>query len=241
VPPIRWRQHFESAALPLAFLAIMLAYEALILAGIISDTPHQIRELGAFLSRYGAAAIVLSAFIEGLFMVTFYVPGASLVLIAAVFFSDKSNAALWHLSLEFWLGFLAAAPVNYLIGRQGLYRFFRFMGVRRMLDDTRRWMERWGALSFLLASYDATTSLTIVGVCAGIARMNSARALLLTAIGLAVWTPLLVFGMAKGMALLLNDDLNNRLNWLAVAFFAFWALLAVGKGVYTDLRNPNTY
>jgi len=233
---IRWKTHLESAAMPLALCVGLLLMDA---AGRYLGVPT-VETLVAFFKQafedYGLWALALAAMIEGLFLVSLYLPG-SMVILSAILFSDRSVGALAEIVAICWWAFMLVAVVNYYIGYYGLYRFFKRLGADRLIADTRAWMTRYGVLTYALAAFHPNY-IGVVEVCSGISRQGLLKTLCLAGVAMAVTVPVVVFGMAMVVDSLVREESMGNLFNVFVGAFALWAAFILAKGLWQDLR-PN--
>ena len=231
---IRWKTHVEKAALPLAMCVGLLLMDV---AGRYLGVPT-VETLVAFFKQafedYGLWALALAAMIEGLFLVSLYLPG-SMVILSAIMFSDRSVAALSEIVVICWVAFMLVAVVNYYIGYYGLYRFFKKLGAERLIANTRAWMTRYGVLTYALAAFHPNY-IGVVEVCSGISRQGLLKTLGLAGVAMAVTGPVLVFGMAMVVDSLVQEESMGSLFNVFVGLFALWAVVILGQGLWQDLK-----
>lgn len=230
---IRWGEHFENAAFALFMTVSVTVYSVVASYGILPDMDGLIAALRGFFATYGTLALFVSALIEGIFMVSLYLPG-SMVILAAILFSDRSMDDLLVITAVCWAAFMLAALVNYALGYYGFYRIFNMLGARRLLRNTQAWMARYGIWAFVLSAFHPNY-IAIVEVAAGIARMELFKTLLLAGVAMLVSGPLMVFGMATVIDTVMSDGGSQGMTVLFIASFAVWSLFILGKGIYSDL------
>jgi membrane protein DedA with SNARE-associated domain len=184
----RLRAGLENALLPLCLsLFVLLAG----LAHMVLPVPSFIELfalLQAFFREYGLAALLVAAFVEGLFLFSFYIPG-SLVIVLGVIVSADNPRRLAAIGLACWIGVNLAMVVDYAIGRYGLHRLLAGIGATAAVASTERWMQRFGRGAIFLAAVHPNL-LSLVMVCAGIARTPLLVALAEAALATAVFIPL---------------------------------------------------
>jgi membrane protein DedA with SNARE-associated domain len=183
----RLRAGLENALLPLCLsLFVLLAGLAHLVLPVPSFT-ELFALLQAFFRDYGLPALLVAAFIEGIFLFSFYVPG-SLVIVLGVIISANDPRRLAAIGVVCWIGVNLAMAVDYAIGRYGLYRMLAAFGTRAAVAGTEQWMQRFGRASILLAAVHPNL-LSLVMVCAGIARAPPLVALAEAALATAVFIP----------------------------------------------------
>ena len=100
--------------------------------------------LQAFFRDYGLPALLVAAFLEGIFLFSFYIPG-SLVIVLGVIVSADDPRRLAAIGLACWIGVNLAMVVDYAIGRYGLHRLLAGIGATAAVAGTERWMQRWSS------------------------------------------------------------------------------------------------
>ncbi|MFZ2586519.1 MAG: hypothetical protein WAZ18_00100 [Alphaproteobacteria bacterium] len=233
--PIRWCHHFSNASFAIFLAVTVTLYAVLANYGLVPDVSNLVTNLQALFATYGRWALFGAAFLEGLFMVSLYFPG-SMVVFAAVMFTEKTLPSLALLTATCWVAFMAAGFINYAMGHYGFYKIFNALGARSMLANTRTFMERRGAWAFVLTSFHPNY-LAIVQVCAGMGNYGVARSMALSGAGMAISGPLLVAASAALMDGIMSEQGSHTMTALFIASFTLWAVAIVGKGVYADIRH----
>jgi membrane protein DedA with SNARE-associated domain len=178
--------------------------------------------LASFFEDYGLVAVFLAAFVEAFFVLSFYLPG-SLVIVLAVLASDGSIAELSTLALAVGLGALAGILSDYFVGRWGLHVLFARFGGTQSLKRAEAWQARWGGWSMLLLGFHPNF-LSLVSTHAGISRVPFAKVAVLSMLSLLIWTPIAVFLIS-----LLVDQVSatsDGQHWYVFGAFLFWAFVA---------------
>lgn len=229
---IQWKLHLERAAMPLGMCLTLVLVELLWKPLGLPPVDAIVGYLKGAFETYGLWALAISAFVEGVFLVSFYLPG-SMVIFSAILFSDRSFGQLSEILAICWVAFMLAAVVNYAIGYFGLYRFFRYLGANRILADTQGWMARYGKLTYALAAFHPNY-ISMVEVCSGIGRQGLPQTLLMAGGAMAVSGPLLVFGSALFIDSIVQEDAMGNMFAVFVGLFALWAAAVIAKGVWED-------
>jgi membrane protein DedA with SNARE-associated domain len=184
----RVRAGLENALLPLCLsLFVLLAGLAHWVLPVPSLT-ELFALLQAFFRAYGLWALLVAAFIEGIFLFSFYIPG-SLVIVLGVIVSADDPRRLAAIGVACWIGVNLAMVVDYAIGRYGLHRLLAGLGATTAVASTERWMQRFGRAAIFLAAIHPNL-LSLAMVCAGTARTPPVVALAEAALATAVFIPL---------------------------------------------------
>lgn len=144
-----------------------------------------------FFEQYGLIALFVAAFIESLFMVSFYFPG-SFVVVLAILVSDRSFFSLAVIVLIGWASVLSATIVNYWLGKEGFYRLLLRLGSETVVERMQAWLDKRGHLALFLSAMHPNL-LAIATICMGIARAGLRKTLLLSFVALLFWIPLQVY------------------------------------------------
>ncbi len=233
---IRWKLHLERAAMPLGVCAGLLAMEY---AAKPLGLPS-VETLVAFFKHafetYGLWALAIAAFIEGVFLVSFYLPG-SLVIFSAILFSDRSYGALSEILAICWIAFMLAAILNYAIGYHGFYRAFKKLGAERLITETQSWMNRYGLLTYAVAAFHPNY-IGMVEVCSGVSRQGLLKTLAMAGGAMCITGPILVFGSALFIDSIVQEDGMGNMFLVFIGIFALWGLGSVAKGLWEDFSTP---
>lgn len=232
---IRWKLHLERAAMPLGMCLTLLLVEALWKPLGLPPVDVIVGYLKGAFETYGLWALAISAFIEGVFLVSFYLPG-SMVIFSAILFSDRSFGALSEILAICWIAFMMAAIVNYYIGYFGLYRFFRYLGANRIIADTQSWMQRYGKLTYALSAFHPNY-ISMVEVCSGVGRQGLPQTLLMAGAAMAISGPVLVFGSALFIDSIVQEDNMGSMFAVFVGLFGLWAASILAKGIWDDMSS----
>lgn len=226
------RDGLANAALPLCLgLVVLLAGFAHLVLPVPSIQALFVT-LKDFFQDYGIPALLLSAFLEGLFVFSFYVPG-SLVIIVGVILAADAPGRLIAIGIACWVGVTLAMIVDYAIGRFGLHRLFSVLGGDAAVTGTQAWMEKWGGAAIFLAAVHPNL-LALVVVCAGIARAPFLATIASAALASALWIPLMLFlswSVFRGVDLNAADPLP-----VVVGLFALWAAVLFIRGFLRSAR-----
>jgi len=233
---IRWKLHLERAAMPLGVCAGLLLMEFAAKPLGLPNVDTLVAFFKHMFETYGLWALAIAAFIEGVFLVSFYLPG-SLVIFSAILFSDRSFGALSEILAICWIAFLLAAILNYAIGYHGLYRSFKALGANRLIEDTQNWMNRYGLLTYALAAFHPNY-IGMVEVCSGVSRQGLLKTIAMAGTAMAVTGPILVFGSALFIDNIVQQDGMGNMFLVFIGIFALWGLGNFAKGIWDDFSTP---
>ena len=97
-------------------------------------------------------------------------------------------------------------------------------------------MEKYGKLTFALAAFHPNY-LSVVEVCAGIAKQGLLKTLAYSGLGMAITGPILVFGSAQFIDAITTESGMSNLFIAFIGLFVLWALAVLAKGIYTDVMQ----
>ena len=230
----RLRNGLENAALPLCFGLFVLAAG---LAHTVLPVPSFAELFGALQAlfrEYGLPALLVAAFLEGIFLFSFYIPG-SLVIVLGVIISADDPRRLAAIGLVCWIGVNLAMVLDYVIGRYGLYRLFASLGATAAVASTQRWMQRFGRAAILLAALHPNL-LALVMVCAGVARAPFLITMGAAAAATAGFIPLALFVAWLTLRSVAVDQANPLP--VVLGLFLLWGAFLFVRGYSRKGRKP---
>jgi membrane protein DedA with SNARE-associated domain len=228
----RLQDGLANAALPLCLGLVVLIAGLAHLVLPVPSIPALFAALKGFFHDYGIPALLLSAFLEGLFVFSFYVPG-SLVIVFGVILAADAPERLIAIGIACWVGVTLAMIVDYAIGRFGLHRLFSALGGDAAVAGTQAWMEKWGRAAIFLAAVHPNL-LALVVVCAGIARAPFGATIGAAAAASALWIPLVLlvaWSVFRAVDLGEADPLP-----VVLGLFALWAVALFIRGFHRSTR-----
>lgn len=213
--------HLRFALAPLTLLIAFGAYVALYQLLGLPSVAELIELAKRYYSQYGYWFIFLSAFLEGLLIVGWYLPGSTALMLGVVFARD--GALEVHLLLALSItGFSLASAVNYALGYYGWYHLFVRFGLKGALDNIRGRVARRG-LSLIFFTYAQPNLAALTATACGILRLRRTRFLLYSILALVIWnTVWTVAFYLSGPALL---KLINF--WVALPLLALWFVVQI--------------
>ena len=223
LPLVRLKQYLEPGIFPFT-LVVILALARFIWAPLgLPDTETLIQISRAFFEQYGYAALFVAAFLESLFMISFYFPGSFMVVLAIIV-SDRSFYSLAVIACVGIASVLAATAVNYWLGREGFYRLLLRLGSRKIVERMQLWLDKYGLLTLFLSGMHPNF-LAIANICMGIARVPLWRTVTYSFLTLLFWIPLQIFILG----FILPDPLRNAPHYytLAIVVFFLWGIFLV--------------
>jgi membrane protein DedA with SNARE-associated domain len=223
-------EKYPAATLPLVLFFIY----ALVVSGwkLLGAERYDliILQLKNLVSQYGLWALVLGSVIETLFMVGAYLPGSLVIVISVALFS-RDPVSLFMAFVCINAAAFVTNILNYYIGSTGMYKFFKYLGAQKAINNAKKQMELYGGWSIFLSGVHPNL-LGIMVAYAGLSGRGLLRTLFASLLTTIVWVPLLMW-----TSIIFTDQLLNGRNgsWLAMPFFfVVWILVVV---LVVEYRN----
>ena len=211
--------------LPFSWAALFAVF-AVIYRMLDMPDPSEVVATTRFLfDQYGLFVLIPAAFLEGIFMISIYFPG-SLVVVIAIFLSNKSPEALLSIGFFSWIGFSAALPLNYYLGREGFYRALLALGRKDTVERMQAWLDRRGKWALFLSAFHPNI-LAVAMVCMGIAHEGMKKSVSIGATSMFPWLILVI-----GVLGIVTDEIDvtdRNQAWYFVGLLLFWGLILVLK------------
>jgi membrane protein DedA with SNARE-associated domain len=134
--------------IPLALVATYLGL-IFIIRGVFPDTEELINAFSNLYSKYGYEIIFISAFLESLVLITYFVPG-SFALALGVIFARTGVTDLTTVILTATVGTVLAYQLDYLLGYFGFGEVLKKLGYGNVLDQSKRQLDRFGKRGLIL-------------------------------------------------------------------------------------------
>lgn len=131
----------------------------------IVDAPTLISTLKSLYDTYGYALIFGGAFLEGTFVIGFYLPGSLVVLLGAAL--AKTGVVSFPLVILLAvLGFNLGYALNYVLGKYGWYKLVEGFGFKKQIDHAKGKLEKYEIMA-LLYGYVTPATATFLSTAAG--------------------------------------------------------------------------
>lgn len=157
---------------PLIFLGLYFGV-LILLRSKIPDTPTFIEAIRGLYESYGYPLVFLGAFLEAAFLIGFYVPGATVVLLGAAL--SKTGVVYFPFVLLLGtLGLCLGFILNYILGQYGWYPVLTRFGLEKGIEEAKRKIEKHGVRALFLG-YFHPGSASFLSTAAGILKMPFAR------------------------------------------------------------------
>lgn len=124
-------------------LLLILAYVVMLgfLRGVFPTGEELVRDFATFYREYGYLIIFVSAFLEGLVLINFLVPGSLGMALGAIFAKYGSTDLVAVIAVAVF-GSLLAYLVDYLLGYWGFSDLLKKIGYGGLLNTTQKSLKR---------------------------------------------------------------------------------------------------
>ena len=191
-------------------LIILLLYAAFIffIRGKIPQSPNEfLLFIKTFYKDYGYYLIFFGAFFEATFLVSFFIPGSTVILLGAAL----SRTGVVEFPLVILLGtagLVLGYTINYFLGKYGWYRVLSAFGLEKGIKNAEEKIKKHGAKAVLLG-YISPGPAAFISTAAGILGMPFKKFLLISFFSQLFWaifwgTLAYLFGTAVVEVILVN-------------------------------------
>ncbi len=177
---------------------------------------------------YGEIFIIVAAFFESFFMLSFYLPG-SLILILAILNSSMNIYELFNIGLLALIGFTLANILNYIIGRNGLHHIFLRLGRKDIIERMSMQIHQNKIRTLFLAGFHPNF-LSIAIVCMGITRENFVKTILISIFSQATW--IVIWLVIAGPFISKIDFSNENQIIYFISLIILWGIVNGVIGIY---------
>jgi len=178
-----------------------------------------------YVARYGAIAVFIGAFVEGLLLVSWYTPGSSIVLVAAML-AGRGVIGLPSVIVSASAGFTIGYAVSYALGWYGWAGVAKYVGLGDALGRMQVRVTTAPASAFILLFAHPHCGV-LAATAAGILKKRPGAVLPLLAASASLWTTvwaITAFSFGRWVLEILNGPAL--------------AVVVIGLLLYLVLRNP---
>src|SRR3989338_748726 len=178
------KYYLKILSVPLLFLVL---YSSLNLVWKILELPRTeelIDVVEGWFDAFGAPALFLSSFLEGILLVGSYFPGV-LVIFLGVLVADSAAEAVFAVFIC-TLGLIIAHIINYVLGKYGWYRLLVKFGMKDAIEPSKNKLEKRGPIAIPL-SYWLPSVGALTNTAAGIIHMPFKKFLLYSVASSVFW------------------------------------------------------
>lgn len=184
-----------SLILPVLLIATYVVF-LILLKGTFPSGDEIISHFASIYERFGYEIIFISAFLEALVVVNFFVPGLITMAMGAVFARTgvtELQLVIFFASLGLILGYI----IDFLLGCLGFAGFLKKVGYGQILTKAKKQFDRFGAHGLVLGFIYPNVA-SFLSFAAGSAGMNFKLFFSLAVLSSALWMPawgLLIYAM----------------------------------------------
>ena len=190
--------------------------------GIIPGPHVIITKLTSWYKQFGYIVVFISALLEGLLLIGFYVPGSTAILLGVILAKSSYLSVPIVVSLAI-VGFLISYTIDYCLGRFGLYQFFSFLGYQEIIEQNGANLRKKG-WRLIVASLFHPGIGTLLSTGAGVIKMSFYQYFIATLAGLIFWDSLwgfLAYHFGNKVLPILESGwaIPIMLAWLVIALY----------------------
>lgn len=206
--------------LPLFFVAVYFIFVFLVRREAPS-TQELIYLLKSAYEKYGYLVVFVGGMLEGNFLLGFYVPGSTMMLLGAAF-AKEGIVQLPYVLLSGTLGLTIAYCINYFFGKHGWHHILIKLSLGEEIDIAKQKIQQHGAYAFLLG-YFSPGSAAFLSTAAGVTGMPFRKFLLFSLLGQILWS--VIWGsMAYAFGMPLVELILRYFIFVTLIFATFWLI-----------------
>ncbi len=170
---------------PFTLLAVYLV--VLLIWAVLSFPPAEefVKIMQNYFDVYGLWIVIISALIEGFFILGQYFPGSTIIFIGIIS-AGKNVVQAVEVVAVVSFAFMIAYYGDYLVGKYGWYKLFLKFGIKESLERAQRKISRH-LFKGIISSYWEPDLATLAATAAGILQVPTKRFLLYSTIGVIIW------------------------------------------------------
>lgn len=185
----------------------------------IPDSESLVQLLTLWYATYGYPLIFLAAFLEGTFVISFYVPGSTAVLLGAAISKTGVIQFPWVVFFA-TLGLVLSYCVNYALGKHGWYHALSRMGLEKGLHEASEKLHTHKKKTFFLG-YFHPGSASFISTAAGVSNVPFKEFLFYTVCSQIIWS-LLWGSLAYIIGMTLVELFIKYFTYVVIVLIAIW-------------------
>lgn len=187
----------------------------------IPDSASMVQLLQTWYALYGYPLIFLAAFLEGTFVISFYVPGSTAVLLGAAISRTGVIQFPWVVFFA-TLGLVCSYCINYILGKYGWYHALSRMGLEKGLAEASKKLHTHKKKTFFLG-YFHPGSASFISTAAGVSNIPFKEFLFFSVISQLFWS--LIWGsLAYIIGMTLVELLVKYFSYVVIFLIAVWII-----------------
>jgi len=172
--------------LGIALLLIFYLAFFILVRGRIPDAETLLSIIKDLYGTYGYYLIFFGALLEGTFLISLYLPGATVVLLGAAL--SRTGVIQFPIALSLAIfGFIIGYTINYVLGKYGWYRILSRLGLKKGIEIAKTRLENSESKTILLG-YFHPSSASFIATAAGILSIPFKRFFLLSLLSQLFWS-----------------------------------------------------
>ena len=189
--------------------------------GRILDAETLLALIQDLYGTYGYYLVFLGAFLEATFLISLYLPGATVVLLGAAL--SRTGVIEFPIALSLTiLGFITGYTINYILGKYGWYRVLARLGLKKGIEIAKARLENSQSKTILLG-YFHPSSASFIATAAGVLRVPFKKFFLLSLLSQLFWS-LLWGSLAYVFGITLVELFLKYFGFVVVGLVGIWLL-----------------
>lgn len=158
----------------------------LFVRGRIPDAETLLSTIKDLYGAYGYYLVFLGALLEATFLISLYLPGATVVLLGAVL--SRTGVIEFPIALSLAIiGFIIGYTINYVLGKYGWYRVLNRLGLKKGIEIAKTRLEN-NESKTILFGYFHPSSASFISTASGIIRIPFKKFFLLSLLSQLFWS-----------------------------------------------------
>lgn len=187
----------------------------------IPDAETLLSLISELYKNYGYYIIFFGALFEATFIISLYLPGATVVLLGAAL--SRTGAIQFPIALSLAiLGFVMGYTINYVLGKYGWYRLLGRLGLKKGIEIAKTSLENNESKTILLG-YFHPSSASFITTAAGVLRIPFKKFFLLSFLSQVFWS-LLWGSLAYIFGLVLVEFFMKYFGFVVAGVVVVWFL-----------------
>lgn len=186
-----------------------------------------------YFKKYGAVAVFAAAVLEGLFVIGWYFPGSTIIVVCLIVAADDPLSFLTA-AISAAVGLSAAYFINFVLGKHGWYRLLTRFGFGETIETAKKRLAQHGLTAIFLSYWQFGLAST-TSTAAGILRFHTIRFGLISSAGAFFWSAFystLIFVLGPAAMQLVGLK-------LLIGLAVVWILVAASREVISRRRIPD--
>lgn len=224
----------ELISIPLVLMAVYLSM--LIIWGLFNLPRGEsiIPSIQNYFSQYGLWIVLISALIEGFFIVGQYFPGGTIIFLGVISANGDILRAI-EVVIVVSIAFFISYTLNFLLGKYGWYKLLLKFGLKQPLENAKVKLTNQG-LNAIIFSYWEPNLASITATASGILQFKLGKFLFFSGIGIIMWNVFwgtFVFILGNAALKLIG------FKYVLIIFLIWIGVIIIKNIFFAKINNPN--